>query len=144
MFALSGTLKIEDIGLDPFRRLLSRYFSSRNWRVEEGENSLVVRVGSMADLMLRGHVLFCKRVEFDLSQPTHAVYRFKPNWAFIGGTIIFCWLSALAVLGTQNSGQDLLKAVASITFLVPTYALFMVAHLKSVVLRDIKAVAHKR
>ena len=69
MLSLTGTLKTEEVAHDQLRRWLKRYFSSRNWPVEESERGLTVGVGTAADLLFRGYVFFCKQVEFDLSRP---------------------------------------------------------------------------
>jgi len=143
LLSLSGTLKIEEIAHDQFRHVLARYFSSRNWKVNEDEYGLIARVGATTDLLFRGYAFFCKQVEFDLSQPGFAAYRFKPNWLIVTGAIAFCWLAAAVIIGAQHARQDLLKVLVSIAFLIPAYALFMVAQLKSVVLRDLKAVTSK-
>jgi len=143
MLLLSGTLRIEEVNRDQFRWLLARYFSSRNWKVEGGESSLIARVGTSTDLLFRGYVFFCKQIEFDLSQLSLASYHFKPNWLFIGiATIVTCLIGAL-VIGSQYSGQEIAKVVVSAALIVPIYSLLMIGQLKSVILRDLKAIAHK-
>jgi hypothetical protein len=139
MVLLAGTLEIEDVNKDRLQQCLARYFSTRNWKVEYKERRLIAHVGTTTDLLFRGYVFFCKQVEFDLSQSDVATYRFKPNWLVIGlASIGFC-LVGIVVIGSQYSGQETLKVIATVALLVPFYALFMITQLKSVILTDLKA-----
>lgn len=143
MFSISGSLKTEEIAHDQLRHWLKRYFASRNWPLVESDNGLTVQVGTAADLLFRGYVFFCKQVEFDLSRPDVAAYRFRPNWRVIGfAVVMFCFAGAV-MIGARSSWQDVVRGVAAIALVVPVYSLFMIAHLKSVILRDLKAGAHK-
>jgi len=143
MFFLSGTLKTEWAAHDQLRHWLKKYFSSRNWPLEESDNGLTARVGTAADLWFRGYVFFCQQVEFDLSLPGVVAYRFKPNWRIIGLAVaMFCFAGAV-MIGARSSWQDVARGVVAIALVVPVYSLFMIAHLKSVILRDLKTGARK-
>lgn len=143
MFLLSGTLKIEEVTQDQFSRLATRYFSSRKWKVVENENGLIARVGSLTDLLFHGYVFFCRQVEFITDSSNTVRFRIRPNWMFFLAAAIFAAVATgLIVLRTSSSG-DLLKVSGSVALVVPVYGWAMLLQLRSVILRDLKAIAHK-